>query len=366
MTARISWTTWLTSAFGAGIVAMAIAAGLRATPVHFKESALPVDGQLTRQFESHYDAVFPARTLGVNVWGAIDYLFFAEGRTGVVVGRHDWLYTSEEFAAPPGAEQRVAAHLVRVKQVREVLAQRGTGLIVALLPAKARVYSEHLGGHAPDAMHAMLYDHVQSELRAQGIVAPDLLGAMLLCKHHDSVFLHTDTHWTAAGARCSATQLAQAAQGAGLATRTPTRYATQVESTESHRGDLTKFLALEPWFEALLPDLETIPLSRTAPTTASAGALLDDAPAPEVVLVGTSYSANPRWNFAGALQQTLGEEVANFAAEAEGPFTPMREYLRSAGFAARPPRLVIWEMPERYFPMEDGTRAASASSGERT
>ena len=87
--------------------------------------------------------------------------------------------------------------------------------------------------------------------------------------------------------------------------------------------------------------------------------LFGEAPAPAVVLVGTSYSANPLWNFTGALQEAFGEDVVSYATPAKGPFLPMLEYLDSADFQSAPPRLVIWEMPERYLPMRDDGEPAT-------
>lgn len=362
-----SWTHWLSSAFGIGILAMAVAAGWRAAPVQLGGSAALIDGQLTRQFESHYDAVFPARTFGVNLWGAIDYLLFREGRPGVVIGGRDWLYSSEEFSAPPGAEARLEAHLAMVPKVRDQLKARGVQLVVALLPAKARVYPEYLDHHQPDALHRLLYDRALADLRARGILAPDLFGTLLLCKHRQAVFLRSDTHWTAAGAHCVARQLAREARAAGLTAREPVRYRTTTESFQPHRGDLVKFLALDPWFEGLLPDAERIDVVHTARVgPAPAGdALLGEEQAPGVALIGTSYSANAQWNFAGALQETLGEDVANYAVQAEGPFRPMLDYLKGPALATAQPRLVIWEMPERYFAMDDGPDTASTHVGDR-
>ncbi len=68
---------------------------------------------------------------------------------------------------------------------------------------------------------------------------------------------------------------------------------------------------------------------------------------PQVALIGTSYSANPAWNFVGALQAALGEELASYATEGIGPFVPMVQFLLGADIERAPPRLVIWELPER-------------------
>src|SRR5688572_8514492 len=155
-----TWTVWLSGAFAAAILLLAVTAGWRAAPAGGAAVAADAgwwDGAFTREFESHYDAVFPVRTLGINTWAAISYLLFREGKPGVVVADDGWLYTSEEFTVGPGAEAQVEAHLALIGQVHERLAARGTGLVVAVLPSKARVYPEPLGARRPPALHAGLY-----------------------------------------------------------------------------------------------------------------------------------------------------------------------------------------------------------------
>jgi alginate O-acetyltransferase complex protein AlgJ len=348
-----TWTLWLSGAFTAGIVVLALAAGWRAAPV----TAVPDtggwrDGQVTREFESHYDAVFPVRTFGINLWGAIAYVLFDEGKPGLVVGRNGWLYTAEEFDARPGAEARVQAHLDEVAAARRELDRHGARLLVALVPAKARVEADTLGARRPALLHATLYADALQAMRGQAALAPDLHQALAACRAAREVFLRTDTHWTPAGARCAADTLAAHARAAGLlaATPTPTKFRTTVAPAASHRGDLMSFLPLDPWFARLLPPEDRLEAQHTEPL---AGGLFDEAPSPAIVLVGTSYSANPKWNFTGALQQAFAEDVVNYAAPARGPFAPMREYLGSAELRAAPPRVVIWEIPERYLPMLD-------------
>lgn len=374
-----TWTVWLSGSFAATILLLAVAAGWRAAPAGgATDGARAADasagagwwnGAFAREFESHYDAVFPVRTLGINTWAAISYLLFREGKPGVVVGRDGWLYTAEEFTVAADAEAQVDAHLAQIGQVRERLAARGTGLLIALVPAKARVYPEHVGTRRPAPLHGALYARALAAARAADIPAPDLLAELGQCKAGGAVFLRTDTHWTPAGARCVAAALARQAGAAGLGTRGERiAYRTTAAAAVPHRGDLLKFLPLDPWFEGLLPPSDTLAPARTeSPAAAGPGSgpgqeLLGEAPAPEVVLVGTSYSANPLWNFTGALQEAFGEDVVSYATPAHGPFLPMHEYLDSADFRARPPRLVIWEMPERYLPMRDGDPADEASA----
>jgi alginate O-acetyltransferase complex protein AlgJ len=69
--------------------------------------------------------------------------------------------------------------------------------------------------------------------------------------------------------------------------------------------------------------------------------------------VGTSYSANPHWNFLGALQQSLHSDVVNYAEDGHGPILPMLKYLQTDAFKNSAPQVVIWEFPERYLPMKN-------------
>ena len=71
--------------------------------------------------------------------------------------------------------------------------------------------------------------------------------------------------------------------------------------------------------------------------------------APQVALVGTSYSANPKWNFIGALKQELGSDLLNYAENGHGPLVPMLRLLQRGPEETADLRLVIWEFPERYL-----------------
>lgn len=358
------------SLFAALVLGVAAAAGSRMVPFDAPPGADWFDGRLARAFESHYDERFPGRTLATNTWAAMDYLLFDEGRPGVVVGREGWLYTEEEFKAYPEGADTVATHLALVPWVRDQLARQGTQLVVALVPSKARIYPEFLGARHPAALHAGLYGHARATLRASGIVAPDLEAALAACKRRTPAFLRTDTHWTPAGARCAADAVRAAAGFSGQA-----RYRTRTESVEVLHGDLLSFLPLAPYFSSLLPPPEQIDVRRTervAGASDPAQALLGEAAAPPVVLVGTSYSADPRWNLTGALQEALRDDVINYAAKGQGPFLPMLDFLMNAGDLPAPPRLVVWEIPERYLPMaqdlrvERGAPACGAADPDQT
>ncbi|MGB1559933.1 MAG: alginate O-acetyltransferase [Sinimarinibacterium flocculans] len=319
-------------------------------------------GDVARDFESLYDERFPVRTFGTNVWAAVQYLLFREGRPGVIVGEHGWLYTAEEFRGWPQAQARIDAHLDLIASVHRRMAGSGSALVVALVPAKARVYPEHRGDETPASVHDDLYRQARSALLARGIMAPDLLTAMQRCKTRSEVFLRTDTHWTPRGAQCAAEEIALNIAPLRAPDIPMQDFVTEHGAPATHAGDLTRFLPLAPHFAALLPAPDTL----TPSTTFAAGQndLLNDTPTPATVLIGTSYSADPAWNFDGALKTALREDVLNLAESGHGPFAPMRRYLESGvGPSAR---VVVWELPERYLPMPDPAMPNEPSTGEST
>lgn len=77
------------------------------------------------------------------------------------------------------------------------------------------------------------------------------------------------------------------------------------------------------------------------------GSLLGEAP--QVLLAGTSYGL--RGNYHGALQQALGSAVLNVSREGADFSGSLRPALRDPAFHAAPPRVLVWELPERFLPL---------------
>ncbi len=311
-----------------------------------------LDGKWTKAAETHYDDEFPIKRLGTNLWAALDYKLFNEGRPGVVLGKDQWLYTDEEFDAVVNAEQNEADNLALIQGVRDTLEAKGSKLVLAIVPAKTRLYPEHIGDNKPASLHVDLYQQFHAEVAKAGIVAPDLLAPLQAAKQKGQVFLRTDTHWTPMGAEVAAQQLGLTIAEKAPLEGEPAQFVTQAKDSTPYKGDLTNFLPLDPLFTNLLPKPDTLQqmstdLVQSAPT--GDDALFADSEVP-VGLVGTSYSANPNWNFVGALKQALRSDVVNYAEDGKGPILPMLKYLQTDAFKNSAPQVVIWEFPERYLP----------------
>lgn len=313
----------------------------------------PVNGELARDVESHYDDGFPVRDLGTNIWAAINYTLFKEGRPGVTVGEQGWLFTDEEIY--PGSESSavVETNLSRVVAVADYLRAEGIPVAVLVVPAKARVYAGQMGDQEPVPLMQSLYGRFLDRMAAEQILAPELMPDMAEARDQgNQVFLRTDTHWTPEGADVFARNAAGEIRAVfEEQSWGDTQFVTSTGETRTHEGDLLTYLPLEPLFPSLGPEPDRLTERSTAmegAEGASAQSLFAETSA-DIVLVGTSYSANPLWDFPGALKRHLGRDLINVSDEGQGPFQPMTDYLKSDEFQDNPPELVVWEFPERYL-----------------
>jgi alginate O-acetyltransferase complex protein AlgJ len=307
---------------------------------------------LAKTFEQHYDEKLPVKDIGTNLWAALDYLLFNEGRSGVQIGEQGWLYSDEEFKPEVDGPQQISENLALIKGVRDELAKHDVLLLMAIVPSKSRLYPEFVGDNPTSPLRQNLYQQFLAEVSAADIAAPNLLSTLRDGKANGAMFLRTDTHWTPQGADLVAQQLSTTLKRGITLDGEPQRFITQASAAKPYKGDLTRFLPLDPWFDYLLPAPDQLRRRETQAVEQATGddALFADSAMP-VALVGTSYSANPAWNFAGALRQHLQRDLSNHAEDGQGPLIPMLKYLQSEDFKDTPPQLVIWEFPERYLPM---------------
>jgi alginate O-acetyltransferase complex protein AlgJ len=299
-----------------------------------------LDGERSKALETSLEKAFPLRQAAIDVWGSLEFGLFGNGRKGVLVGSDGWFYSSEEFERPKNFDSEIASKLKYVTQVKTALENAGIKLAVVLVPAKARVYPEHLGRYVRPKYWDDVYAKFLAGLNAKGVIAPNILNAV---KVRDAMFLKTDTHWTPQGARVAAHAVAQVV-------KPQLEFQSQVFSEKpgkaaTHEGDLLKFIPLAGFSQKPAPDQLQTP---TVEGTESAGTGLFGDTKIEVALVGTSYSANPKFNFDGALKLELQADVLNLALEGKGPITPMREFLKALPENLK---LVVWEIPERFLPV---------------
>jgi alginate O-acetyltransferase complex protein AlgJ len=320
----------------AGLILTVVAGGW--TENHNDKTIL--NGARSKALETDLEKAFPVRQAAINLWGSLEFSLFGNGRKGVLVGSDGWFYSTEEFERPKNFDSEIAAKLEYVTQVKTALENAGIKLAVVLIPAKARVYPEHLGRYSRPKYWDDVYSQFLTGLQAKGVIAPNLLNTM---KARVSMFLKTDTHWTPQGARVAAHAVAEAVKSK-LELQTQV-FTEKPGKTIQHDGDLLKFIPHTIWGAQPESDQLETPLVEG---TENAGAGLFGDSKIEVALVGTSYSANPKFNFDGALKLELQTDVLNLALEGKGPITPMREFLKALPENLK---LVVWEIPERFLPV---------------
>jgi alginate O-acetyltransferase complex protein AlgJ len=158
---------WLPGAFFLLCVVVGAVAVI-ATPEAwvFPERGSWLRGERTARFERNLDAALPFREAAITTWGVLEYTLLGEGRPGVFIGEDDWLFPDEEFAVYPEEAARLSAALEEIERVQGVLAEYGAELVLALVPAKARVYDDKLGRHRLPAEVVARYDAFRSALAA--------------------------------------------------------------------------------------------------------------------------------------------------------------------------------------------------------
>lgn len=324
---------------------------LWALPQSVRES-MPFDtagwlnGTHTQTIEKNYDQSLPVTDPSIDAWDKMGFALFGEGRRGVIVGTDGWLFSAEEFEKPEGFQDNINANLAYIAAVRDTLAAQKINLFVIPVPSKARIYREHLGRYEFPAHWTMQYEKMAAFLGKNKIPHADLLPVFQKSPGKDALFLKTDTHWSPEGARRAA-QVVAARITADLPYLSFDTQAFRMVpgDEESHEGDLMRFIGKNA-APGLVPD-HVRRFTLDAPESDDLFGARDFA----VVLVGTSFSAEKKWSFVNFLKSAMQTDILNRADQGLGPFEVMQSYLKSENFKNSPPRLVLWEIPERYLPV---------------
>lgn len=341
---------WLPAAFllgviGLGFLTTILTPAVRQWPV----GKAVMNGAAMSEYEKkNLDPNVPWQKSSVNLWGGVNYKLFGEARDGAVIGKNGWLFTSEEFQTAKTDAAEIQNKVAYVKQVRDDLAKDNAKLVVALIPAKTRIYAAELGKVKQPAVWNGVYQDFRRQLEEADIPTPDLDSAFQQAqKNGNQVFLRTDTHWTPQGAELAAALLAATVRSLNP-DLPPAEYSVTQKPEIKRKGDLLRYIPV-PDGQGPAPDSVQEPTYQR--TDEGGGGLLGDESL-AVTLVGTSYSAETKdnvWHFDQALARELGSPVLNMAKEGLGPIVPMREYLQSQERKDNPPQVVVWEIPERFL-----------------
>lgn len=307
------------------------------------------DGGWAAQFGKDFDEALALRKPSLAFWTTAGWRLFGEARSGAVVGAQNWLFTSEEFDGPEPA-RGIEATLAFARAMKQKLDARGVDLVVALVPAKARIYPDKLNGTVWPSQLKPVYGELRARLAAAGIATVDLETALKQGRARGQMFLSTDTHWSPDGTRVAAYAIAaQLARSHPELVPGNSDFSLTEVRTDWHQGDLLTYLPLGDYARAGDPRGDRLTLRDAVGD--SGGGLFGDADTP-IMLVGTSYSANSKWGFEAELKAATRSDIVNAASEGKGPFVPLREAVEGTALDEAGTKLIVWELPERYVWMK--------------
>ncbi len=270
-------------------------------------------------------------------------------------GADGWIFSRRDVGKVASLRPETQDSL---KRLAYGLKRQGTQLVMILVPNRILLAANKA---TPETLKAAQYVPVKSEaafherlvqLRRLHIMAPDVLESLQDSPLPGVFFFRRDHHWTPLGAERTAAVVADALLGVpefrSLKPASPPFMSVEV-GTEPYAGYYARLIRSVCHTD--VPD-ETLPLYKSQGQGGNTGAsLLDDAPRPSVVLVGTSLSNNEgrdRFNFVGFLRQYLKQDVLNAAVAGGGSGSSMLAWLSNGTQVDKQPGFLLWEMPGEY------------------
>jgi alginate O-acetyltransferase complex protein AlgJ len=337
----------------------------------FKRAELPAqdfswsaaaDGKATAAVSHLLQEANPLAEPLVTVDRVIAYV--ATGDLGAQVRRgcENWLFLTDELALHPDRAANAARRVKMVEQVAAYLKSRNIGLVVAPVPDKSRIEGAELCGLDRPAGFASRLTDFETQLKAAGIDVVDLLGPMNTAGGER--YYRTDTHWNERGAKVSADAVAAAVRQAGLAPTQKAEFRVSKEPQRERIGDLIRLAGLDHVPYPLRPHGDEEAPTVIEQSAAANVGLLDETPAAELAVVGTSFSR--RADFVPFLSLALNAPVENRAEDGGGVTNAAIAYFAKPEFQKNPPRAIVWEIPERMIeepvPASDKQWAQSLTS----
>lgn len=268
-------------------------------------------------------------------------------------GNDGWFFRqgdiNEYFDLLPHAED----YLTRLTQA---FASQGTQLVLLQVPPRPFSAYKYFNRTQPaqrsfnraDGM--IYYKSYIEDLKKTGALIVDVTDKMEQydAKTDQHFFYRRDTHWMPFGAMLSAQNVAEVLkQDKKYQTIKPREFKTEVT------GDLPMRSAIAMEVETLCSDdipSESFPAYQTNEVIKKDKSALfgdDDESAP-LVLLGSSFSAVPWFNFDGFLAEYTGIEVANFAISAGKLFNAIVSYTALPKDQRLSPDYVVWENLAHY------------------
>jgi len=304
-----------------------------------------LSGESTRQFTRLLNQHFVLGTTFNQIERGIQWNLTGDYGPSVRAGCPGWLFLADELTVHAERARSAQFRAELAVRLNARLKARGIKLLMVVVPDKTRIEAAHLCGLNRPALFESRVLNWQEALRRQGIDTLDLTAT--LAGTPDERYYRTDTHWNETGAHSSAKAVAATLAGLGWAVMQPE---IALNSAQVARpGDLVHLAGLDGLPAFLRPPVEQAQVTVVPAVEVVSDDLFGDAGMPSVALIGTSYSRNS--NFVPFLARSLGEPVANLAKDGGDFSGAATAYFSGTTFRDNPPKVVVWEIPERVIEM---------------
>lgn len=297
-----------------------------------------LNGSLTAAIDKTVVSALPTMPGLEDVVSGLSYRMLGDAGPQVRAGCPGWLFLAEELVETRSGQAYLADRLRLAAKIRAAVEAKGVALVVLPVPDKADLSRSTLCGLPVSDQARARADAWRQRSTGLGLDQVDIAADW-----PSGAFLRTDTHWNDDGAAFAAHRVARhivARLGPG---DLPARVV--VGEPKDRIGDLMRLAGLArswPW-SGPQPDRQP---EVTTEFTRSGG-LLDDVPAPTVLLAGSSYSRNS--GFLDYLQDALDREVAQKSQDGGGFAGPLLDILTKEPALLDQTRLVVWEFPMRVL-----------------
>jgi alginate O-acetyltransferase complex protein AlgJ len=313
-----------------------------------------LSGESTRRFTKLLNQHFVLGAMFNQIERGIQWNLTGDLGPGVRAGCGDWLFLTDELEVYPDRVKSAQLRATLAQLLNNRLKERGIKLLMVVIPDKTRIENAHLCGLNRSAVFDQRVASWLGTVSSHGVATLDLTAT--LANMPTERYYHTDTHWNEVGANAAARAVENALVTLKWATTSPGSAVTLNPERAARSGDLVHLAGLDGLPGFLRPRVELAQVTHVEPVSVASDDLFGDAGLPTIALIGTSYSRNS--NFVPFLEHHLGEPVANLARDGGDFSGAATAFFEGSTFRSNPPRIVIWEVPERVIesPVKDAER----------
>lgn len=297
-----------------------------------------LNGSLTAALDKAVVAALPPLNRLEDVVAGLSYRMLGDAGPQVRAGCPGWLFLAEELTETRDGTAHLADRVRLAAKIKAAVEAKGVALVVLPVPDKADLSRADLCGLPVSTQARGRAEAWRQQSAGLGLDQVDIA-----TDWPAGAFLRTDTHWNDDGAAFAAHRVAKQVVTRLGPGDLPARVV--VGEPEDRIGDLMRLAGLTrswPWSG---PQPDRQPEVSTEFTRS--GGLLDDVPAPTVLLAGSSYSRNS--GFLDYLQDALDREVAQKSQDGGGFAGPLLDILTKDPAILGQTRLVVWEFPMRVL-----------------